>query len=499
MASPKVFVLGIDGGAWPLLDRFTASGGMPTFAALRAASVHAPLHCTQPAHTAPGWASMVSGRYPGNHGVFQFFKTQQADYGACVTTSGEVTSDLFDWLAGAGLSSGNINVPMSHPPRPRSGYSISWPLENTLRFCEPRGLLGEMARSSAHFNSDLACMYDGSIDYIDAALENIRARARSLKYLLSSHPTDLVMLVLTETDRVCHHYWHLMDEGHPAHDPELAVRYGSAIERVYNEVDAALAAVLSELDDDCVVIVVSDHGFGIGLDDLSVNRLLQEMGLQATVRDAAPGGQASWFREEAESIDFTRTRAYSPVPGSFGINLNLRGRQKLGTVSAFEAEGVVRDIEARCKELRSPRTGEPVFDRVLRAEEAYPGPFMRDAPDLLLIPADERTNLGCQVTGPLFRPSYQTGLHRFEGMWMMRSPRVATGALAEPMRIVDVAPTLMADLGLAVPAGLDGRARDDVFGRSGASAGHDHAEKQNDGASAEDAFVSERLRAMGYL
>jgi hypothetical protein len=112
---------------------------------------------------------------------------------------------------------GLVNIPMSHPQRKLPGYQITWPLSNTLRYCEPPALLGELAQAGAHFQSDLATMYRGEPDYIETALQNIEARVRSITQLLRNQPVDLVMLVLTEVDRVCHHYWHYADPAHPKH------------------------------------------------------------------------------------------------------------------------------------------------------------------------------------------------------------------------------------------------------------------------------------------
>ena len=263
-------------------------------------------------------------------------------------------------------------------------------------------------------------------------------------------------------------------------------------------VDRAFGRLLNRFDDDATVIVASDHGCGSGWDDLSLNRLLAEWGY-LKLSDEAPQakGVASWFASAEAAVQWQSTRAYSPVPGAFGINLNLRGRQACGAVSATEAEGLLQDLEQRCRELRSPRDGAPVFASVLRGEEAYPGPYVRDAVDLLLVPRDERTILSCHVSGDLWRPSYQTGLHRYEGLWMMRSPKTVAGALPTPMRIVDVAPTLAGALGMEPPRDVDGRCREDVFGRGHLENGGDACADRDQGT--EDALVSERLRAMGYM
>src|SRR5215510_9315963 len=266
-SQPRLFVFGIDGGDWHIIDALVARGHLPNLARFRREAAHAALACTQPAHTAPGWASMMTGRYPGGHGAFQFFHVQDAAYRARITSSRDVgTSTLFDWLARQGWRCGQVNVPMSHPPRELPGYQITWPLENTLRFCDPSTLLGELAAAGCHFASDLACMYRGELSYIGEALHNIAQRTASIKYLLAKYPVDALAVVLTETDRVCHHYWHFSDPTHPAHDAGAAPAHRAAIEACYDAVDAAFGELLAEIPDDATVVVASDHGSGPGYD-----------------------------------------------------------------------------------------------------------------------------------------------------------------------------------------------------------------------------------------
>src|SRR6185503_14914545 len=95
------------------------------------------------------------------------------------------------------------------------GYQITWPLQQTIGYCRPRTLLAELAHHKAHFQSDLATMFRGDLGYLDEAVANVEARVRSVEYLVRAHPTDLVMVVLTEADRVGHHYWHFCDPAHP--------------------------------------------------------------------------------------------------------------------------------------------------------------------------------------------------------------------------------------------------------------------------------------------
>ena len=509
---PKALIIGIDGGGFDIVDPLVASGALPNLAGLLERAASAPTTCTWPAHTAPGWSSFVSATNPGGHGIYQFYDTQDPGYGAVLRQAGDLgRSCVWDWLAGQGYTLGLINLPMSHPPRDLPGYQITWPLAQTLRYCRPAGLLTELARNGAHFQSDLATMFRGDLGYLDEALANVAARVRSAVYLMRQQPADVVMIVFTEADRVCHHYWHFCDTGHPRHeDPPAETGWDRAIERVYGAIDEAIGELVSEVDEDTTVVVVSDHGLGTGRYELAVNQLLAEAGLLVSAppadrrddSDDRSGRVASWFSEPDREVDFTRTSVYSPTPGCYGLNVNLAGRQREGIVT--DKEAVLAEAAELMSGLRLPDTGAAVFRAVVPREVSYPGPHLESAPDLLLIPRDESVIVTTALGGDLWRPSWQTGLHRYRGMWLHASPRVRPGRLAGTVPLVDLVPTLLADLGAGWPANVHGlpvlaALRPELDIPPHLDDVGQPAPARETASKTEDTFVSDRLREMGYI
>lgn len=514
-AAPKALVLGIDGASFDIIDSLVADGFLPYLSELLRRGASARTTCTWPAHTAPGWSSYVTARQPGGHGIYQFFDTAAADYGARILRSGDLGCDsAWDWLAAQGWTLGLVNVPMSHPPRDLPGYQVTWPLEQTLGYSRPRSLLAELAAHGAHFQSDLATMFRGDLGYLDEAVANVEARTRSVEYLLRAHPTDLVMVVLTEADRVCHHYWHFADPAHPRHAaaPE-GTGWQDAIRRVYGAIDEAIGRLVAAVGDETVISVVSDHGLGVGRYGLAVHRLLAEAGLLATTTAGGGPPVASWFGTGSRTVDFGRTRAYLPVPGSYGISLNLAGRQRDGVVAAADRAAVQADVVDLLEDVSVPGGGR-AFAAVLPAAVAYPGPYADRAPDLLLVPRDETVLPVADVAGPVWTPSWQTGLHRYAGMWIQVAPGTRPGRLPHPVRLVDLMPTLLAELGAGWPAGVHGRPVDVALDpavplpaslsmsppAAGGPAGGGPAGRAGPAAcGGEDEYTSRRLREMGYL
>ena len=505
---PRAFVFGIDGATFDLIDPLVAEGHLPNLAKLLAVSASAKTDCTWPAHTGPGWVSLVAAGHPGHHAIYQFFDVQEPRYRARIVGSSDCgCSTAWDWLVASGYSLGLVNVPMSHPPRHLPGYQITWPLMQTLHYAEPRSLLGELARAGSHFKSDLAAMYRGNIGYIHEALANVDARVRSMKYLLRTHPVDVVMMVLTEADRVCHHYWHFSDVDHPRYTHSTEDVYRNAIRHIYESIDWALGEILSQIPDSCSVLVVSDHGFGPGHQSFSVHRWLSEVGLLAAQStNGSSGGereQASWFTERDVQVDWERTQVYMPVPGSFSLNVNQRGRQRQGIVNLADVEFILEDVTAALVDLRIPSNGRRVFSRILRREEAFSGMNSYSSPDLLLIPADESLMVTPSLIDETWSASYQTGLHRHEGMWIHRSPGVRAGRLDFNIQLIDIFPTLLAELGVSIPCNVPGKVISRMFRtapvdqRSKVPVFSEVANKEQPDWG--DDMLTKRLKDMGYL
>jgi predicted AlkP superfamily phosphohydrolase/phosphomutase len=344
-------------------------------------------------------------------------------------------------------------------------------------------------------------MFRGALDYISHARDFVAARMKAARHLIQNWEADVVMAVLTEADRVCHHYWHFSDRSHPLHPNQAPEEYRNAISGIFRVIDFELGRTLDILSDECSIVVVSDHGFGPGHSSLAAHTTLENAGLLHTTEagDAMPGA-ASWFTENGKTVDWRKTKAYMPVPGSYGLNVNLKGRQVSGTVNPEDAPRVRKDIAAVFSEVRLPGSRKPAFSRILTRDEAFPGPNMERAPDLLLVPADE----SLMVTpshGEEWTWSAQTGLHRHEGMWMHRSPRVKSGPLGHRVRLIDVLPTLFEDLGYECGDAFPGQAMTELFTHMPAEPlGPTPAQcglTAQDDREIED--LTARLKAMGYL
>ena len=119
-------LLGIDGATFDVLDPLMRAGAMPALARLTAAGTRAVLRSTVPALTPPAWTSMVTGRGPGAHGIFDFFRKHSATslHFGFVTSREVACPSLWSMATDAGLRSTVLNFPLTFPPPKIAGGAV---------------------------------------------------------------------------------------------------------------------------------------------------------------------------------------------------------------------------------------------------------------------------------------------------------------------------------------------------------------------------------------
>jgi len=254
-------------------------------------------------------------------------------------------------------------------------------------------------------------------------------------------------------DRVQHMFWRFREPDHPANlgktPPQEFVR---EIERHYRRADQALGAALKFADDRTLTIALSDHGFGSFRRCVDLNAWLHSHDLLVLKDGVRPGPEAG---DLLRQVDWERTKAYALGLG--GIYLNLQGREAHGIVAADEAEGIKEEIARNLRGLADPDSGAVGVRDVRTREELYRGPYVSEAPDLLVhFARGYRVSWGTSMGG-VGEAVFSDNTNAWGGDHIV-DPSQVPGVLfmdrsfrSEGARLLDLAPTILAALG--VPAG----------------------------------------------
>ncbi len=549
----RVVIYGIDGGTLSLVGPWARRGELPHLARLMGAGAVGVLRSTTHPLTPQAWCSFLTGMNPGKHGVFDFGRRREGSYGLRLTDSSDRRAPaIWRYLEDHDLTTGVVNVPMTFPLEPVHGFMISGMHSPSLEEAVgPRSLLEEIRQVAPDYRIDaMSPWYTETDRFLADVHQMTEARGRLAVHLYRKYRPDLFILVMVAVDRVSHALFkQTADPGAHNRDGRGEWRYSGALLQAYKAVDRVLGDLLAELDEDTSVIVMSDHGFGTLDRDVNLNQYFLEQGLMsfspARVRPripvlGVPPGQAGrsgaaalverlrlalpplrrrWDRSirrgdiplalrRWEYVDWARTVAYSQ--GLFGnVYINLAGREPEGCVQPRDYEAVREAVAEALFRLRDPEDGGQVVDHVYRREEVYQGPFLQEAPDLLVVMRDYAymTRGGEELSGRevISPPAVNhSGNHRLGGMLILSGAGVRPGVELRGASILDVMPTALQMLGIPVPAEVDGRVLGEALVRPEPLAAlarklQSLPSGERRFSQAEEALIRNRLRSLGYF
>ena len=556
MKSRRVCAIGLDGATFDLIAPWAAEGYLPVLGQLMKKGVSAELETVYPPLTGPAWSSFMTGKSPARHSIFEFFRRRPGTYQQILNSQQNLDGEtLWRLLGEAGKRVGVMGVPMTYPPEPVNGFLISGLLTpaGCDDFTYPHSLLGELAEhlGSYRLRHDEKYRRSNPEPFIREQYEILENNIQAALYLLEQKSWDFFMVHLLGTDRIQHEFWHLLDTDHPEHDPEERRRLGNVILDFFKAVDEGLGRLLNVLDDDDVVLVMSDHGFGPAYKFINFNTwLLQQgflklkqspmtwlrylvfrlgvnyataahwilrLGMGRQVKEVGRARRENLQRRmflSLDDVDWSRSTAYSM--GNFGqIYINLEGREPQGIVSpGVEYEQLLEELTVRLKDLVDPVTGEAVIEHVFRREDVYKGPYAKDSPDLMFFTRDmqyKAMGLSDFSSPRVFDPIYgTTGHHRMNGVMICQGNGVVReGAQLDGARIQDLAPTVLYVMGVPIPKAMDGEVLLDLFTAdfretqavrySDSEPSQAEKDDHSSYSDEEQAEMREMLRALGYV
>lgn len=357
-------------------------------------------------------ATAFTGKGRGHHGCYSYWSIRADDSAPppLLTSASVRVPWLWDWAELDGLRIAVINVQLTHPPKPLNGVLLSYLMGQTLRYSYPPGFVHDMKRRGLRYGHDVSVFHRG--EPAEIYFRNIlQVASNQLETALAIGPEhDLMIVNLTIVDRLSHFLWHEMELASGVVDPLVL--------RGYAFLDQALTA-LDALAGSDPILVLSEIGFG-ALDRFeSLDRVL------------ARGG----FLEisEREGI-YTKVTAREAVQGSHGIV--LFGDQ--GGSAHLRNEVIACLLEGRAEDGRS------VVASAVSREEAYDGPAVALAPDIIVTPADPRRPPGGDPRWARHVNRHlQTGWHRDRGFVAVRRAR-ALISTDDPVHLESIAPTVAA-------------------------------------------------------
>jgi predicted AlkP superfamily phosphohydrolase/phosphomutase len=454
---------------------------------------------------------------PGKHGVYDFMAFQPNTFEKVLVNSSHIRSKRFWDLAGEkGKKSVILNIPMTYPPHRVEGVMISGiPLPPKGQIIYPEEMEQELDEKIGSWRVDMEgdrfrnFNEEAFLREIDRGLET---RFKVADYFLSAKAWDLFILVIMETDMVQHLLWGERER---------------CLFPLYQKIDERIGRLLKQLQDEDVIMILSDHGFGPVRKTLYLNTWLKKKGFLKDRKDWTRHAEVSEpeiFQRRRKSslfqkvrrllkkpkrvIDWKRTEAYFFDTGQLqGVGINLKGREAEGIVAPGQYEELRQRIIDELGGLVDETKGAKVVERALRREEVYQGPWVKSAPDIVFIP-DYAYIMSSRIRERTFKERKDgRGVHRLHGIFIIRGAGIKKGNNLEGIHIMDAAPTILHLLGLPVPTGFDGRVLKEVLLDTFQEAhpiryedvplGLEHCPFEMDEGEVEE--VKKKLKGLGYI
>jgi predicted AlkP superfamily phosphohydrolase/phosphomutase len=539
----RVLALAFDGADHELVVRLMGEGKLPTISRLAREGTFGALRSTIPAFTPTAWSSFITGLNPGGHGIFNFTTNPNRGTAKIESAASRGGTPVWRVLGAASVRSAWVGIPFTYPAEEIdgivvTGYGGPERPQVTPASAAERIFAAYPDLVTAH-HPMAERWWEDFPAYTERLIEHAEQMAGVCKHCFELEP-DLGLLAVDfmSTDHVGHLGFARFDPEHPAHGISGS---GDELLRVYETVDRLcgelIDAAAAQYGEEPTVLLFSDHGMKPIYWMFHIDRWLEERGhLRFRKRSLQPWrrGKLDWFARVDQKLVRTQAwygRALDAVPFlprpttdrnfadiDFGTT-RAYGYASQGQLYLGELTGARNDkpyidaLAAEIAEIPHPETGEPAFE-VKRKEELWSGQFLDKAPELVLLPYDERINVDPsrrrwteaferhEKLDPEVSYGY-SGHHGVTGILAAAGPGLELADVPDGAEIVQLPATILRLHGLSAD-GLDAAPLEDLLSDAAPAAGVATAAPSHE-ASEEPVYTEEeerqmveKLRDLGY-
>jgi predicted AlkP superfamily phosphohydrolase/phosphomutase len=443
------------------------------------------------------YAALYTGKNPGKTGFFDFFRFSKGGYDRVPYSLDQLEEEtLFQRISAHGKTIGMLNVPITHPLPDVRGFVVSADEGVGEQYARPADVLRELTESGYRPHFGASYSEGREVAFYRHCAGVLKRRRDAGRHLFTTRDWQFGMCSLHEYSELMHGLWKFYDPRHPDYrsfreifgdeDPFLDLLV--AIDEFVGEVTAlvgprgliiVLGAWGHDLEHSRVHLnnwlarrgwlrfrrspksLAKRAAFRMGISSSGVEQVAHRLNLYKLFHYGLPRGKraamtGATFLSYAD-VDWARTRAVSM--GYLGqVFLNVEGRRSEGTVPQRDYEAERRRLRDDLLELRDPRSGDKVIERVWTREEIYSGPRIDLGPDLIPeyregYSGDAGIAGGGQVVTE--SPVNHSSDHCTESVFLALGDGVRRGEIEA--RLEDVAPTVLYAMGVPLASDYDGR------------------------------------------
>jgi len=447
----KLLVWGLDGVSIDILQKYIKARPNGIFSRIYEEGHTRDLISTIPFFTAPAWTTFMTGLDPGIHGVYHWRGRYNIDKKKRpLISSLHLQNASFWWYYQQFGGSVSIsNFPMEYPAPPTFGKYICGTLapESAGSVTWPPILMEHIRREFPDYLFEM----DKGISYLDRLPElwkHIKKvgenHFNAMMKFGATDKADLLVHIVTVTDRAEHFFWHLYDKTHPKYDEDMLHTLGNPIFETLSMSENYLQRLWESGNWDNLIIL-SDHGMGKSTLAFHVDVWLKS--------------KDYLFTDVNGKIDIEKSIAYAGEEPECSIYINLKSREGFG-LEGESYDKVLHEIRASLLSISHPHDQIPLFKEIHFGKDIYEGPGADLGPDLIFVPSEGVHPRPRITSSDIFSDATRLyGNHRLEGMLAVYGkdvPKSNYESQENPAHIRDVFPLMCRLSDLPIPGGLSG-------------------------------------------
>jgi predicted AlkP superfamily phosphohydrolase/phosphomutase len=413
--SGRLIIIGLDGVPYRLINDLADRKIMPNIGKIIDDGIFRQMSSSIPEVSSVAWSSIITGKNSAEHGIFGFTDFPYGTYRLSFPNFTDLKAPVF-WNTPP-TPSVIINVPSTYPAPSLNGVLISGFVAPSLeKAVYPSSFISYLKETNYRIDVDSGKAHKSLELFLKDLGETLESRIETYRYLWKKEKWEIFMLVFTGTDRLMHF---LLD----AHEDKSHKYHPHFLEH-FKKIDGTIGEIVEKSKDNDSIILLSDHGFERLEKDVNINFLLKKEGVLKLIS----GGSDSF-----SSIDYG-TKAFALDPAR--IYINLKGKYPRGMVEIKDKKEIINELINLFTTLQYE--GRKVIKKICKKEEIYKGPFLKHAPDLVLV-ADKGFNLRATMKADeLFTKDIFTGKHTQEDAFFLLKGKAYDNIVPEKLSVFDI-------------------------------------------------------------
>ncbi len=396
---------------------------MPNLRDMARSGTFVQMETVVPPVSSVAWTSFMTGRNPGEHGIFGFTDLKDNEISLRFPSFDDIRCPTI-WQRIEPKTSVVVNLPFTYPARFLKGVMIAGFVAPVLeRSVFPETLIPWLKSRNYRTDVDAVKGREDRRSLLKDLFETLNTLEEVMLSLLDAEPWDIFIGVVTGTDRLNHFFLDAADDPrHPLHEDFTTY---------YRRVDTFLGRFASRLGLSTRLIALSDHGFTRLKTQVSLSFILKSLGHLSFTR--ADPILPEHIHPLSLAFPMEPTRIY----------LNSRERFDNAVLNPAEALALRAQLKNDLERMRlvdvgirSSSSGDspeaPLFAAVKFREELYAGECERLAPDLVVIPRPGYDVKAALNGGSPTRTDIFTGMHTHDDAFLLVNDPSVAPSLSKP-------------------------------------------------------------------